>query len=154
MPVLHLPEVQGICCENKWPWSLLPTLHQQVFTPRHQYLYCCWWGAFWLMPLASARKKASEEVVPHPQCHWDPSQPGDIDTRLLGSLSRVWLSSSTFCRFLSSPFSGLTYFGRARDLLHACLGWQRNLPLMEEDRRLEGWYSGAVRAADGPVLNC
>lgn len=152
MPVLHLPEVQGICWEKKGPWSVLPTLHQQAFTPRDQYLYCCWWGAFWLMPLASAGRKTSDETVT-PQCHWDPTQPAGTDAQLPGSLGRVWLSLSTFCRFLSSPFLGLIYFDRVRDLLHVCLGWQRNLLLMEEDRRLEGCYSGAARAADGPVLN-
>lgn len=64
MPVLHLPEVRGIYWQNKYSWSLLPTLHQQSFTPRHSHLCCCWWGVFWLMPIAVlAGRKAGEKVV-------------------------------------------------------------------------------------------
>lgn len=74
---------------------------------------------------------------------------------MLGSLSRVWLSLNTSCRFLSSLFSGLTHFDRVRGLLMCMLmlAEETNFLVMEGEERLGKHYSSTARATSGPMLN-
>lgn len=153
MLVLHSPQVQGICWENRYPWSLLPTLHQECLSLLDTFVLL---SAKWFLARAyfSSRWKESR---------WGGSPTPSVFLRshpaysfiMLGSLSRVWLSLNTSCRFLSSQFSGLTHFDRVRSQLTfmLLLAEEANFLLIEGEERLGKHYSGTARAISVPVLN-
>lgn len=122
MLVLHCPQVQGICWENKSPWSsLLPTLHQQRLSLPDTFVLL---SMKWFLARAcfsSSWKESRWGDCPTPSVFLTPHPDYRYSCIMFGSLSGVWLSLNTSCRFLSSQFSALTPFDRLRSLLMCML---------------------------------
>lgn len=115
---------KGFAGKNKCPWSLLPKLHQQclslldmfVLLLVRWFLACAHFSFSW--------KKSRRRGCPTPSVFLRSHPTYRYSCMMLGSLSRVWLSLNTSCRFLSSLFSGLTHFDRVRGptYVHAYAG--------------------------------
>lgn len=155
MLVLHSSQVQGMCWENKSPWSLLlPTLHQQCLSLLDTFVLLSveWFPA--RAHFSSSWKESRWGDCPAPSVFLRSHPAYRYSCIMLGSLSGVWLNLNTSSRFLSSQFSALTPFHRVRSLLMCMLmlAEETNFLLIEEEW-LWKHYSGTARATNGPLLN-
>lgn len=128
MLVLHSLQVQGMCWENKSPWSLLlPTLHPQCLSLLDTFVLLSveWFPA--CAHFSSSWKESRWGDCPTPSVFLRSHPAYRYSCIMLGSLSGVWLNLNTSFRFLSSQFSAWLLFIGLGAYLCACLCWQRRL---------------------------